>query len=57
MTTLPVYTYYQYVQPGIPPEAGQDRAWAAALVLIIIVMVLFTAARILSSVLKPKGLR
>ena len=33
MTTLPVYTYYQYVQPGIPPEAGQDRAWAAALVL------------------------
>jgi phosphate transport system permease protein len=57
MTTLPVYTYYQYVQPGIPPEAGQDRAWAAALVLIIIVMVLFTVARILSSVLKPKGLR
>ncbi len=57
MTTLPVFTYYQYVQPGIPPEAGQDRAWAAALVLIIIVMVLFTVARILSSVLKPKGLR
>jgi phosphate transport system permease protein len=57
MTTLPVYTYYQYIQPGIPPEAGQDRAWAAALVLIIIVMALFTAARILSSVLKPKGLR
>ncbi|HYN33569.1 MAG TPA: phosphate ABC transporter permease PstA [Ilumatobacteraceae bacterium] len=57
MTTLPVFTYYQYVQPGVPPSAGQDRAWAAALVLIIIVMVLFTAARILSSVLKPKGLR
>jgi phosphate transport system permease protein len=57
MTTLPVFTYYQYVQPGIPPEAGQDRAWSAALVLIIIVMVLFTLARILSSVLKPKGLR
>ncbi|TFH20563.1 MAG: phosphate ABC transporter permease PstA [Acidimicrobiales bacterium] len=57
MTTLPVFTYYQYVQPGVPPSAGQDRAWAAALVLIILVMVLFTAARILSSVLKPKGLR
>jgi phosphate transport system permease protein len=57
MTTLPVYTYYQYVQPGVPPSAGQDRAWTAALVLIIIVLVLFTAARILSSVLKPKGLR
>jgi phosphate transport system permease protein len=57
MTTLPVFTYYQYVQPGVPPSAGQDRAWAAALVLIMIVMVLFTAARILSSVLKPKGLK
>jgi len=57
MTTLPVFTYYQYVQPGIPPEAGQERAWAAALTLIIIVMVLFTLARILSTALKPKGLR
>ncbi len=57
MTTLPVFTYYQYVQPGVPPSSGQDRAWAAALVLIIMVMVLFTVARILSHVLKPKGLR
>ena len=57
MTTLPVFTYYQYVQPGVPPSNGQDRAWAAALVLIIIVMVLFTLARILAHVLKPKGLR
>lgn len=57
MTTLPVYTYYQYMQPGVPPSAGQDRAWTAALVLILIVLVLFTAARILSTVLKPKGLR
>jgi phosphate transport system permease protein len=57
MTTLPVYTYYQYVQPGLPPEAGQDRAWTAALTLVIIVMVLFTIARILSSALKPKGLK
>ena len=57
MTTLPVFTYYQYVQPGVPPSNGQDRAWAAALVLIMMVMVLFTVARILSHVLKPKGLR
>ena len=57
MTTLPVSTYYQYQQPGIPPAAGQERAWAAALTLIVIVMVLFSAARILSTVLKPKGLR
>ena len=40
ITTLPVFTYYQYVQPGIPVEAGQNRAWAAALVLVVIVSVL-----------------
>ncbi len=57
MTTLPVYTYYQYLQPGVPPEAGQERAWTAALTLMLIVMALFTLARILSTVLKPKGLR
>lgn len=57
MTTLPVYTYYQYVQPGIPTEAGQDRAWAAALALVLIVAILFTTARVLATVLKPKGLR
>lgn len=57
MTTLPVFTYYQYTQPGLPPEAGQDRAWTAALTLVIIVMVLFSVARILSTALKPKGLK
>jgi phosphate transport system permease protein len=54
---LPVFTYYQYVQPGLPPEAGQDRAWAAALTLVLIVMVLFSIARTLSTVLEPKGLK
>jgi phosphate transport system permease protein len=57
MTTLPVYAYYQYAQPGVPPSNGLDRAWAASLVLIIIVAILFTVARVVSSVLKPKGLR
>jgi phosphate transport system permease protein len=57
MTTLPVYAYYQYVQPGVPPSNGLDRAWAAALTLIIIVAILFTVARVLAKVLKPKGLR
>ena len=57
MTTLPVFTYYQYVQPGLPPEAGQDRAWTAALVLILMVIMLFVLARILATVFKPKGLR
>ena len=57
VTTLPVFTYYQYVQPGVPPEVGQDRSWAAALTLVIIVGILFTLARILSTILKPKGLK
>jgi phosphate transport system permease protein len=57
MPTLPVYAYYQYAQPGVPPESGLDRAWAAALTLIIIVAVLFTIARIMAKILKPKGLR
>jgi len=57
MTSLPVFTYYQYVQPGIPTEAGVARAWAAALVLVIIVAVLFTVARVLAWILKPAGLR
>jgi phosphate transport system permease protein len=57
MTTLPVYTYYQYTQPGVPTSAGHDRAWAAALTLIILVAILFTAARIIAAILKPKGLK
>jgi phosphate transport system permease protein len=56
MTTLPVFAYYSYAQPGVPPENGIDRAWAAALTLIIIVAILFTVARILARILKPKGL-
>ena len=57
MTTLPVFSYYEYVQPGVPPETGIARAWGAALMLVMIVAVLFTAARIMSYVLKPKGLK
>ncbi|HEY5663106.1 MAG TPA: phosphate ABC transporter permease PstA [Ilumatobacter sp.] len=57
MTTLPVVSYYGYVAPGFPPEAGYDRGWAAALALIIIVLVLFTIARVIAKVLQPKGLR
>jgi phosphate transport system permease protein len=57
MTTLPVYAYYQYAQPGVPPSNGLDRTWSAALVLIILVAILFTVARVLAKLLKPKGLR
>jgi phosphate transport system permease protein len=57
MATLPVYTYYQYAQPGVPPQNGLDRAWTGALTLMIIVAILFTIARVLARILKPKGLR
>jgi phosphate transport system permease protein len=54
MTTLPVFAYYSYVTPGIPPEAGYQRAWSSALVLIVIVMLLNLAARVISRLFAPK---
>lgn len=48
MANLPVYVYEQYKFPGVPPEAYIERAWAGALLLIIIVMVLFLAARLIA---------
>jgi phosphate transport system permease protein len=53
MATLPVYAYYQLTQPGVPPENGIDRAWTAALVLIVIVLVLNLIARLISRILAP----
>ena len=38
MATLPVFAYTSYQSPGIPPEPSIDRAWTAALVLMLIVM-------------------
>jgi phosphate transport system permease protein len=57
MMTLPVYIYYSYTQPGVPAQFGQDRAWGAALVLIVIVMVLNLAARLLGRLFAPKSAR
>lgn len=54
MNSLPLYVYTQYMQQGIPAEAYIDRAWAAALTLIIIVMLLNLIARIISRYLSPK---
>jgi phosphate transport system permease protein len=53
MMTLPVFAYNSYVTPGIPPEAGYERAWSAALVLIVLVMVLNLGARLVSRFLAP----
>lgn len=54
MQTLPVFTYTQYANQGIPAEAYLDRAWAAALALIIIVMLLNLIARLIAKVFAPK---
>jgi len=53
MATLPVYAYYQLTQPSVPPENGIDRAWTAALVLIVIVLVLNLIARLISRIFAP----
>lgn len=57
MMTLPVFVYRQYSQ-GLAPNGittiNYDRAWAAALTLIIIVMLLNLVARLISRFLAPK---
>ncbi|WP_052450681.1 phosphate ABC transporter permease PstA [Actinomyces polynesiensis] len=64
MTTLPVYVYRQYSQGLATCRAGvtdcvttinYERAWAAALVLIIIVMLLNLIARGIARAFAPKG--
>src|SRR5690625_3270729 len=63
MMTLPVYVYGQYTQGLVPcgPDAvdciatiNYDRAWAAALTLIIIVMLLNLVARLLTRYFPPQ---
>ena len=49
-----MFTYTEYANQGIPPEAYLDRAWAGALTLILIVMVLNLVARIVAKVFSPK---
>jgi phosphate transport system permease protein len=54
MMTLPVFIYYSYTQPGVPAQFGQERAWGAALVLIVIVMALNLLARSVGRFFAPK---
>jgi phosphate transport system permease protein len=57
MMTLPVFIYYSFTQPGVPAEFGQERAWGAALVLIVLVMALNLTARGLGRLFSPKTAR
>lgn len=45
MQNLAVYAFNEYKSPGVPQDASFDRAWAAALTLILIVLVLNLIAR------------
>ena len=54
MTTLPVFAYTSYAAPGVPREPYIDRAWTAALVLIIIVLALNLIARFIARAFAPK---
>jgi phosphate transport system permease protein len=46
MQNLAVYAYSEYRTPGVMKQASYDRAWAAALTLIAIVMILNIVARL-----------
>ncbi len=54
MQSLPVAVYYQYVSPGSDVQAYLDRAWAGALTLILIVMLLNLTARLIARYFAPK---
>ncbi|MCH1884390.1 phosphate ABC transporter permease PstA [Agrococcus sp. ARC_14] len=55
MMTLPVFAYNQYISPGVQEQAYFDRAWSAALVLILIVMILNIGARVIAHFFAPKS--
>lgn len=55
MMTLPVFVYRSYVDQGNPASAYLERAWAGALTLILIVMVLNLAGRLIAAKFAPKG--
>lgn len=55
METLPIFSYYQFATPGVPPGPYIDRSWGAALVLLMIVMILNLLARFISHYFAPKS--
>jgi phosphate transport system permease protein len=54
MQNLAVYAYSEYRTPGVMKQASYDRAWAAALLLILIVMILNLAARLVYNRYRPE---
>lgn len=54
MMTLPVFVYTSYANVGSDFQAYIDRAWAGALTLMLIVMILNLGARVVAKVFAPK---
>ena len=54
MMSLPVCVYTQYQNPGSDIQPYLDRAWAGALTLIVIVMILNLVARLIARIFSPK---
>jgi phosphate transport system permease protein len=54
MMTLPVFSYLQYAMQSPNASDSLNRAWASALTLILIVMVLNLIARIVARLFSPK---
>jgi len=52
IATLPVFTYYEYIQPGVD-GSGEGRAFGGALVLVLMVLVLNAVARLISYLFSP----
>jgi phosphate transport system permease protein len=54
MMSIPVFVYTQYANPGSDVQPYLDRAWAGALTLILIVMLLNLIARLVARIFSPK---
>ena len=54
MMTLPVFVFDSYARPGTDVQLYWDRAWAAALTLILIVMLLNLIGRLIARRFAPK---
>jgi len=57
MQSLPVFVYSSYVSQGTNAAASLDRAWAGALTLIVIVMLLNLLGRLVARLFAPKASR
>ncbi len=55
MQSLPVFVFTSYANQGTDAAAFIDRAWAGALTLMLIVMLLNLVARLIARVFAPKA--